>query len=39
LGVSRKPTRRVARFLAYRRVGPGSDRLSEIDELACVRKL
>ena len=39
LGVSRKPTRRVARFLAYRRAGPGSNRLSAIDELACVRKL
>jgi hypothetical protein len=39
LGVSRRPTRREARMVAYRRAGPGSNRLAAIDELACVRKL
>jgi hypothetical protein len=33
LGVSRRPTRRVARILAYRRAGPGSNRLAAIDGL------
>jgi hypothetical protein len=40
LGVSRRPTRwRVARTLASRQHGLGSNPLATIDELACVRKL